>query len=339
MQLRNTSQCGILASASEQPRIPLLDSAFFVHAGSSVRFASFFFTVSLSSFVLAGCAPAGQQSPSGDMPVRPVAVGPVSNSSVSRLPAQTRLVEDVDLSALFDDIEGTFVLLDPQRHRMYRHNAGRASQRFLPASTFKLPHTIIAVETGVADGPLFALTRDPAVVPQPWWPDAWRAERVHLHDALKHSVVWFYQALARRIGHERMQGYLRFYRYGNHDISGGIDRFWLSGGLRISAEEQGDFLRRVFDGELGVSPRAMHILDQALAIDVTPTYSMHGKTGWVGFGEQGGEQVGWLVGYVRRGDDVYLYALNIDIRTPVDGARRIPIARSALRELGVIPRR
>ncbi len=58
---------------------------------------------------------------------------------------------------------------------------------------------------------------------------------------MKHSVVWFYQEVARRIGAERMQAHLDALGYGNRDISGGIDKFWLTGGLRISPHEQIDF--------------------------------------------------------------------------------------------------
>ena len=51
---------------------------------------------------------------------------------------------------------------------------------------------------------------------------------------MKQSVVWYYQELARRVGPERMQKWVTAFRYGNEDISGGIDRFWLESALRIS---------------------------------------------------------------------------------------------------------
>ncbi|MGI9140377.1 MAG: hypothetical protein ACR2GJ_04635 [Gemmatimonadaceae bacterium] len=35
---------------------------------------------------------------------------------------------------------------------MVRHNPERAAQRSIPASTFKIPNTLIALETGVATG-------------------------------------------------------------------------------------------------------------------------------------------------------------------------------------------
>ena len=63
--------------------------------------------------------------------------------------------EEPDLGRFFQGTEGTFVGLDPERARTC----------FLPASTFKIPHTLIALETGDASGPDFPLTWDRTVAP------------------------------------------------------------------------------------------------------------------------------------------------------------------------------
>src|SRR5690606_20318323 len=74
-----------------------------------------------------------------------------------------------------------------------------------------------------------------------------------LRTTLPASVIWFYQELARRTRPERMQAYLERFGFGNRDISGGIDTFWPTGALRISADDQVEFLRRFYFGDLGVS--------------------------------------------------------------------------------------
>ena len=51
--------------------------------------------------------------------------------------------------------------------------------------------------------------------------------------------------LARRVGSQRMQKFLADIPYGNADISTGIDKFWLGTSLKISADEQVEFLRRL----------------------------------------------------------------------------------------------
>lgn len=243
---------------------------------------------------------------------------------------------DPDLARFFGDIKGTFVLLDAQTGRVVRHNPERAGTRFLPASTFKIPNSLIALETGIATGPDFALAWDSTVAPrEAWWPGDWARDHT-MRSALPASVVWYYQELARRTGPERMQGYVSRFNYGNREISGGIDQFWLTGGLRISPEEQVEFLRRFYFGELGVSERSTRIVKELLVLEETPTYRLSGKTGWVGLEEP--PDIGWLVGYLERGEKVYFFATNIDIVTNADGEARLTITKAVLRELGLIDR-
>lgn len=241
-----------------------------------------------------------------------------------------------DLAPLFGDVQGTFVLLDLQTGERVVHDAERARTGFIPASTFKIPNTLIALETGVASGAEFFLAWDSVAAPrEDWWPDAWARDNT-LRTALPASVVWFYQELARRIGAERMHEYLERFGYGNRDISGGIDQFWLTGGLRISAEEQVDFLRRFLLGELGVSEASTSLVKELLVLEETPTYRLSGKTGWAGLGVGDAPDIGWLVGWLERGEDVYVYALNIDIATPADAAARLRITKAVLAELGLL---
>jgi beta-lactamase class D len=236
----------------------------------------------------------------------------------------------------FQGLKGSFVLHDAQTGRTHCHDPQRAGTRYLPASTFKIPNTLIALESGVATGPDFFLQWDRAAVPQQaWWPAAWAQDHT-LSSALKNSVVWYYRELARRTGQERMQSYVDRFNYGNRDISGDIDGFWLSGGLRISAEEQVDFLNRFYFGKLGIADRTTRLAKDMLVLEETPVYRLSGKTGWAGLGEAG-EQIGWLVGYLERDEQVYPFALNIDIETADDAAARMTIAKNILQHAGLIP--
>lgn len=243
-----------------------------------------------------------------------------------------------DIAALFKNagVQGTFVLLNARTGNILRHNPERASTRFLPASTYKIPNSLIALETGVAAGPEFHLDWDSAKAPrQPWWPAAWAKDHT-LRTALPNSVVWYYKELARRIGEERMQSYVDQFNYGNRDISGDIDQFWLTGGLRISADEQVDFLRRFYFGQLGASERSTQIVKDALLMEETPEYRLSGKTGWAGFGDSSDGQVGWLVGYLERDKQVHFFAMNVEIKKNEDAAARFSITKAVLRDLGLM---
>lgn len=227
-------------------------------------------------------------------------------------------------------------MLDAQTGRMQCHNPERARISYLPASTYKIPNTLIALETGVAPGPDFHLAWDRDAVPrQTWWPPAWAQDHT-LRSALKNSVVWYYKELARRIGTARMQTHVDTFRYGNRDISGGIDRFWLEGGMRISAVEQVDFLRRFYAGKLGVSERSTALVKDMLVLESTPAYKLSGKTGLAGFGDASATQIGWLVGYLEREGRVHFFAMNIDVEKSEDAAARMSITKSILREAGLM---
>lgn len=243
-----------------------------------------------------------------------------------------------DFSPIFKkaNVQGTFVLVDGQTGRTLRYNPERAQKRFLPASTYKIPNSLIAMETGVATGPDFTLKWNSTVAPrQSWWATVWGQDHT-LKTALPNSVVWYYQELARRVGPERMQSYVDRFRYGNQNITGGIDRFWLTGGLRISAEEQVDFLRRFYSGKLGVSERTTRTVKELLVLEQTPQYRLSGKTGWAGLGDPSVPEVGWFVGYLERDERVHFFAINIDIMKNEDAAARLSVTKAILRDLGLI---
>jgi len=146
-------------------------------------------------------------------------------------------------------------------------------------------------------------------------------------------VVWYFQDVAKRVGEEREQEYVDQFDYGNRNISGGIEQFWLTGGLRTSAKEQVEFLRRFYDGDLGVSEESTVVVKDMLVLEDTPEYRLSGKSGWVGLGEDSMEQVGWQVGYLEKGNEVYFYALNLDISKPEDADARLEITKGILKEL------
>lgn len=241
-----------------------------------------------------------------------------------------------DISRHFTDRDATFVLLDMQTGQVVCHNPARARSRYLPASTFKIPNALIALDSRVVNSADFSIAWNSKKTPkQAWWPAIWANDHT-LQSALRNSVVWYYQEIARRIGAQRMQSYLTRFKYGNENISGGIDQFWLTGGLRISAEEQTDFLRRFYTGNLSVSGSTTSIVKETLTLEETSQYRFSGKTGWAGFGESGSPQLGWLVGYLERGQDTYIYAINLDIKSSADAAARLSITKAVFRDFGLM---
>lgn len=49
------------------------------------------------------------------------------------------------------DVTGAILIYDPQAETYYSNSFEAAEQGHLPASTYKIPHSIIALETGVVE--------------------------------------------------------------------------------------------------------------------------------------------------------------------------------------------
>jgi len=225
-------------------------------------------------------------------------------------------------------VEGTFLLYDLKEDRYSGYDLKRVEAAFLPASTYKIINSLIALETGVIkdENETFKWDgRDRGV-------KDWNRDH-NLRSAFRYSAVWFYQELARRIGEQRMQKYVDAVGYGNRDISGGIDRFWLDGKLRITPKQQIDFLVRLYQNKLPFSQRSMEIVKEIFIIEKTDKYTLRGKTGWAGFGLKKDTQIGWFVGYVEREGRAFFFAINIDIKDPKDTQSRIAITKKILSEM------
>ncbi|MCG3121142.1 MAG: Beta-lactamase OXA-10 [bacterium] len=241
-----------------------------------------------------------------------------------------------DFARHFAGIDGTFVLYDSKSDRYYRHNEKRCAERFSPCSTFKIPNALIALETGVVPDENFTIKWDSVKTPRQNFVSPMWARDHDLRSAMRYSVVWYFQEVARRVGASNYKKYLQQFEYGNRDIAGGSDRFWLSNSLQISANEQIKFIRKFYSGKLGLAKRTTDVVKSIIILEQTAQYKLCGKTG---AGPQAnGKMLGWLVGYVETPDNVYFYALNFDGENfQAVAAKRLNLAKALLKELKVLP--
>lgn len=109
---------------------------------------------------------------------------------------------------------------------------------------------MISLETGVISDEIAILTWDGVERKLP----AWNRD-LNMREAIKLSAYWFYQVLARRVGHDRMQKWVTQVGYGNRNIGSkeDVDKFWLRGELRITPQEQIQFLQRLYKNDLPFS--------------------------------------------------------------------------------------
>ena len=231
-------------------------------------------------------------------------------------------------------VAGTIVVIDERGNTRsnWVHGEARARTRYLPASTFKVPHALFALDAGVVrdefqvfrwDGTRHGI-------------EAWNRDQ-DLRSSIRNSVVWVYQQIAREIGERRERRYLRRINYGNADPSGGVDRFWLSGNLRISAEEQVTFLRQLYRNELPFRVEHQRLVKDVMIVEAGRDWILRAKTGWQARVEP---QVGWWVGWVERPEGPVFFALNIDMPNGAgDLPKREAIARKVLGSIGALQER
>ena len=141
-----------------------------------------------------------------------------------------------------------------------------------------------------------------------------------------------YQEIARRIGAERMQKYLDLFDYGNRDIGGGIDQFWLTGSLRIDPIQQIDFVDRLRRGVLPVSKRSQELTRDILPVTKVGDATIRAKSGLLG-AEAGKPSLGWMVGWVEKGASATVFAMNMDCKTPEHIAARMTVVQQCLGDI------
>ncbi len=130
-----------------------------------------------------------------------------------------------------------------------------------------------------------------------------------------------------------MKHYIDSVKYGNCNISGGIDQFWLDGSLKITPFAQIEFLKRLYSDNLPFSKRNLDIVKDIMINDRTDNYILRGKTGR---GINSEADVGWYIGYLEENNDTYFFVNNIDIVKDKDSRARIEIVKDIFRSRGMM---
>jgi beta-lactamase class D len=225
-------------------------------------------------------------------------------------------------------VNGTFLLYEPTSMEYKVWNSERARTGFLPASTFKIFNSLVILETGQMPDIDTFFPWDSVERAYSFW-----NQDQNIRTGMKYSAVWFYQEMARRIGEDTMQAYVDRVGYGNQDISGGIDLFWLQGGLKMTALEQVQFVERLYNNDLPFSQRTMDGVKESMINEENEEFILRAKTGWAIRTEPG---TGWWVGYVERGEKVYYFAMNIDTYKSEDAEARKSVSKQILRAEGIL---
>lgn len=220
------------------------------------------------------------------------------------------LPADAALRAALAGREGAIVLREVGSGRERVAGNAMADQALPPCSTFKIWNTLIGLEEGILRDKDDAFWKWDGVKRgiEDWNRD------LNLGESFRFSCVPAYQALARRIGKEKMAGWIRRLDYGDKNLTAGLDVFWLPAEGRqtvlITPRQQAALLADWSAGRLPFGEAANREFRAIFLAREDAGGKLFGKTG-SGMGANGRYALGWFVGVFEssRGKTAFACAL------------------------------
>lgn len=237
------------------------------------------------------------------------------------------VIHQLDLKdQFFKKYDGSFILYNENENSYSIYNEKLVNERLSPLSTFKIANSLIGLESGVIKDKDYIYKWNGSNYPI----ESWNKDQT-LETAIANSVVWYYQRLAQNVGEKAMQEYINKLDYGNKDISGGISKFWLSSSLKISAKEQVEFLKKLYNNQLPFSTDNMQMVREIITLESNEGSTLSGKTGTSG----GDNELGWFVGIVTKDKNNYYFATNILGGKAVSGSKAKTITLEVLKYMEI----
>ncbi|WP_185807822.1 BlaR1 family beta-lactam sensor/signal transducer [Lysinibacillus telephonicus] len=234
----------------------------------------------------------------------------------------------MDLSEHFTGYDGSFVLYDIQTDQYQIYNKNKSTLRVSPNSTYKIYSALFGLESKIISNENSTIKWNGTQYPF----DSWNSEQ-NLTTAMKNSVTWYFQELDKRTKAGIIHSYLKRINYGNLDMSGGINEFWLESSLKISPVEQVQLLKDLYTNQLGFKEKNIQTVKEAIKLEEKNEKILYGKTGT---GTVNGKEInGWFIGYVENGENTYFFATNIQNEENASGERAAEMTLSILKDKGI----
>ncbi|ESY71030.1 MULTISPECIES: class D beta-lactamase [Mesorhizobium] len=242
-------------------------------------------------------------------------------------------------SAPLGDVQCTLIADAASGKTLYQD--GTCDQRFSPASTFKVPLSLIGYDAGILSDehtpawdykPEFkAAKRDQKTVD----PVIWERD----------SIIWYSREITRRLGSEKFAGYVSKLGYGNSDVSGnpgkddGLTYSWVNSSLKITPVEQVDFLRKLLARQLPVSAKAYDMTAAIIPTFQAGGWTVQGKTGSTRLGgdaDKDKRSLGWFVGWAKKDGRQIVFARLVVDATRTDMPKGLQTRAAFLKDLPLL---
>ena len=235
-------------------------------------------------------------------------------------------------------LKGSTTIYDYHKKLWMSSDIADSQVETLPASTFKIVNTLIALETK-------AVKDKDEIIP---WIDHYdtlkyghRPNIYHdmdMEEAFRLSAGWAYIEMAKRIGKERYDQILTDIGYGNGDLSIDDPDFWNFGSFGVSPVNQIETLIGIYEERFDFAPEHYKTLKKMMIAETEGDAVIRAKTGWT---RADGKDTGWWVGYLtKENDEVYFFATRlIKPRSETNrkfGRCRKEITRKIFKKQGVL---
>ena len=204
--------------------------------------------------------------------------------------SQNNVTEDNSLKKYFDSaaVSGSFGLFDNGQGHFTIYNLPRfRDSAYLPAATFDILQSLIGVQTGLVkdDSALIAVERENA-----------------------------FGQLALRIGKDTLKRWIDSLGYGNKNIGGPIDSFWLNNHLKITSDEQLGLVKKLYFDQLPFFQHTQVVVRRMMQRESNANYQLCYKTA-LGVKEDG-HAIGWVLGWIEENKHPYFFVLNLESANP-----------------------
>lgn len=197
-----------------------------------------------------------------------------------------------------------FLLYDLNHNTLIeQNNPERCDERFSPACTFNIALSLMAADQHLINHNTIFIWDGNDTGKAVWNCD--KTPREWFYD----SVYPISKALAMTLGTDVINDYLTQFNYGNQDFSSGAYP-WVSGSLKVSANEQLTFLTALMTDALPVSIEAMNLTkDNLYRNEIGNGWKFCGKTGTA-------DTAAWFVGFIEKDEQTYIFVYNYSDEAP-----------------------
>ena len=248
----------------------------------------------------------------------------------------TNVFGQTSFQKLFDtlSLRGSATIYELKNKRWFYTDSVDTEKKSLPASTFKILNSLIALDQK-------AVSDESQIIK---WDgtektffgtkiESWNKD-TDLRTAYKNSTVWFFVELAKKINRKKYRKYLRKCNYGNSNLTEKGFDFWNYGDFGISPRNQIEFLIKLYGNNLPFSKTTVDKVKEVMISEQTENYTFRDKTGWT---KHNGLDIGWYVGYLQTSENVYFFATRLTKQINDNNANfskaRKEITKAILKEL------